>query len=334
MASSKRTGQLPEQPSGLRDWFAPVVGEGLSVVQSLEVLDTDLNRRLAFVRCMRHSLWDQNAQVDSLSSLKMRAERVTHTLNARLGIMDPSRPAAWFRPASTGSFGIFTRDMIADPMLPSYDVRELDRVEENVRRAWADRAENVRGWPVTPSVWGRLFALNHEFDARMKFAEPFAGIRLDTLPEKLPEDLSTPVLRGYLTNVRANLAEVRQMLDGIFGRIFLASEKMWLHQRKLAKSEPQPAGPQQWAEARRIRDDLRARREAQRTTYRYSNTISAALEALRLDRMPSDEQELRRRYLELARELHPDRNEGRDDEFKQIAQAYDILCKAVRGPYV
>jgi len=333
MAASKRSEQVNDASLGLRDWFAPVVGEGLSVIQSLDVLDADLSRRLAFVKCLRRSLWDQEGQIDSLSSLKSRAERITHTLNARLGITDPARPAAWFRPASTGSFGIFTRDMIADPMLPAYDLRELDRIEESVRRAWAERSETVRGWPVTPSVWGQLFALNHEFDTRMKFAEPFSGMRLDTLPEKLPEDLSTPILRGYLTNVRANIAEVRQILDGVFGRIFLASEKMWLHQRKLAKSETQPAGPQQWAEAKRIRDDLRARREAQRTTFRYSSTISAALDALRLDRMPADEHELRRRYLELARELHPDRNEGRDDEFKKVAQAYDILCKAVRGPY-
>jgi uncharacterized short protein YbdD (DUF466 family) len=155
-----------------------------------------------------------------------------------------------------------------------------------------------------------------------------AGLRLDQLPDTLPDRLGSALLRGFLNNVRAKAIEARSTLDILRNEMMAASDKLWEAMRQQAEARKGSRMHRHSETAQRAKDEFRDRRQSARARTYISESVRGAMQIMRLTELP-DSAQLKKRYLELARECHPDHHPGKDDEFKRLAEAYSFLSKRI-----
>jgi hypothetical protein len=104
---------------------------------------------------------------------------------------------------------------------------------------------------------------------------------------------------------------VRDRLNICFNQLWSACERFWVQQQKTLDEQKRKQN-QQSSQQRRSTEAV---------------LLHSDIEALRFMGFiarPSQEN-LRKRYLELAKTLHPDVNGGKDDSFKMLGKAYHRL---------
>jgi hypothetical protein len=322
-------------PGGIAvwDWFLPAIESDRTVRSSFEGVLQDLAHRVEFVQVLRDRLCDsESPDLDTISQLLKEVRFLKSSLQSRLGILSADRPAAWFRPSIAQSAGPFSQPIAREPMFFSHGAEDIPDIHQELENLWSTRSQPTSRWINSPTIWGLILGLNHRYESICRLhGKHCSGLRLDRLPESLPERLNSPILRGFLQNVRVKALEVRTALDQLYSDMFAASEKLWDSMRRQAEEQRGSRMYRHTETAQRAKDEFRERRQsaARARTILLSQPVLDALAIMRFTELP-DLQGLKRRYLELARELHPDHNPGKDDEFKKLGEAYTYLTRRIK----
>jgi hypothetical protein len=157
---------------------------------------------------------------------------------------------------------------------------------------------------------------------------PHDNLRLDVLPDNLPEKFESRALRAFLINVRNEISAIRFRLDGCFSQLMETSVRFWDYQKKHAPEAEQPSRRSQSNPAAdSVREEMRKRRATNQTHFLTPVDLNA-LKFMGFKDLPN-QVELRQRYIELAKKLHPDRFGGEDQSFKQLSISYNHLLERV-----
>jgi hypothetical protein len=168
-----------------------------------------------------------------------------------------------------------------------------------------------------------LLALNSQFSQLIQLPSPYEKLTLETLPDGLPDLMESRSLRAFLLNVRNEVYMVRRTLDSSFELLKAASEKLWASQAKATireKSAPHREQPEE------MREEFKRRRQQSRFDgdHRKAAERLESLKFMGFDTDPTPDA-LRRRYLMMAKSLHPDRPGGDEAAFKLLTIAYGRL---------
>ncbi len=323
------------------DWFIPAILSEGTVDSCLSAVLSDLNLRASFTQalktCFSGRASHHGKSIDSVTLIGEQARRLEKTLSFRLGLLRPERAAAWFRPIICGNMGPLMAEAIPDPIFSPYLEHSfsmsatVDNIVQGFSKCWNSRTMSF--FPLQsdqPSLWKMLLSLNAELEAAVKLPAPFEGLRLDVLPEGLPQKLESKLLKSFLLNVKREVLSTRKLLDECFERLWKVSESLWLHQKR---ADREVKKTQETADS--VRQEFKKRRRAGAYQFRHgghSGTISSpmfdldALQFMGFNEYPSIET-LRQRYLLMAKKLHPDRDGGSEEAFKMLNKVYRHLTK-------
>lgn len=311
-----------------RDWFLPAIESDAGVGGCLEAVIDELTSRAQFIHQIKQNL-DQKLPggSDTITSLSQKLRSLENTLRFRLGILRPERPQAWFRAPAVTTTGPFSSSVINEPVFCAYDPADIDKLQAELRRCWETSANKVYTFQDSGScLWRTLLALKWEHELICRMKAPHENLRLDVLPDNLPPRFESRALRAFLLNVRTEILAIRTRLDACFQQLMECSIRFWDHQRKHqpeADTAYSRRGQTNQA-ADSVREELR-RRRAQQAQFLTPGDINA-LKFMGFREMPN-QSELRQRYIELAKKLHPDRFGGEDQSFKQLSHSYNHLLE-------
>jgi hypothetical protein len=314
--------QAPE--TGTRDWFLAAIEARGSVAQCLGAVLRELETRTQFVEVVQKSLDESGTGADRVTLLGQRIKSLENTLRFRLGILRPERPGAWFRAPAATSTGPFASTLLAEPVFSFYKPMDVDQVRRGLRNSWERRS--IQSLPFEsgePCLWRTLIQLAEEFERINKLPAPFESFTLKSLPQGLPPVLESRALRAFLINVSAELQDAEKRLTNCHGDLMQASEKLWDYQKEQSKytfrreRERDRSGP-----ADDVRAEFKRRRQSARPLRSFRD--SEALRFMGFDDLPSFEL-LKSRYINLAKQFHPDRHGGDEAKFKLLTKAYSHL---------
>lgn len=318
-----------DAPAPPRDWFLPAIESDGSVAHCLDAVFAELTGRAAFVSALSSCLrGESNAGTDAVTELSQRLRGLENTLRFRLGILRPDRPAAWFRTPAATNAGPFQSSLLAEPVFGPYPPGDAARIRAGLEAAWREqRADALPFDDASSCLWRTLLTCRARQAQIARLPTPFAGLRLDELPDGLPPALESRALRAFLLNVRGEMLAVSDRLAACYAQLHATCAKLWDLQAEQERQTPPRQRPTNHA-ASDMRAELRRRRDQRRTFL-----APADIEALRFmgfEEAPSSA-DLRQRYLEMAKRLHPDRQQGSDAEFKALVNAYNRLTERL-GP--
>jgi len=334
-----------------KDWFISAVVSNGSVSDCLDAVAHELAAKQKFINAINSNLRSGlDDGTDNLTLLGKEVKELENTLRFRLGLLRPDRDAAWFRKAGHKDCGPFRSAMLTEAVFAPYRASEGEKIRTAIASCW--QLATITPIPFldeTPCLWRLLLLQKQRLNQLALLAEPFTALRLDELPDGLPADLESLALRAFLINVKAGFVSVRDRLQLCYDQLWTASEKFWQHQKLQSVQEksqnrakppparpaaPRPAGPRQ---ASRDRPPPPPEQESQHEPYDAGDfsdlnihSSFARMEALRFMgfRHAPTLETLRKRYLEMAKKLHPDHG-GSEDAFKRLARAYKDLVKSL-----
>ncbi len=341
--------QRPAAPldTGPRDWFVAAIECNGTVSDCLSAVLGELHSRAGFIQSLMASLESNGVRgVDAVTDLSQKIKGLENTLKFRLGILRPERPQAWFRAPAATSTGPFSATLIDEPVFASFDPWDADKVKRELYALWT--ARRAKGLPFKDDggcLWKTLLTFNADYKRLVDLPAPFHAFTLETLPDTLPVHLDSRALRAFLLNVRNEVRGARERLDLCFRQLREASERFWAFQLEHGATEPSPQrpfghtgasqhrGPSN-PQADSMREEFKRRRE--KTHQSQSQGARAILSGNDLDALrflgfedyPALEA-LRQRYLQLAKQYHPDRNGGNESAFKRLSSAYAHLMSRI-----
>jgi hypothetical protein len=335
VTTTVRDKQASLEATAPRDWFIAAIESDGTVASCLSAVLSELDARSHFVRVLRDSLDAHDPRgVDAVSDVGQRVRLLDRSLGFRLPMLSEEREGAWFRVAAMTSVGPFAGTLDTDPVLAPYDVAAVETVRRELVRAFEGRSAKLlpfaRG---TPCLWRTLVELAERLERIVALPAPFAHLRLDRLPDGLPESLDSRALRAFLLNVRSEILATRELLDGCYRELLATSERLFARQRDSVRERAREArSSEAHARANRaagdLREEMRRRREGAVAPggLLLGPDDLAALRFMGFRQMPSSA-DLRKRYLTMAKDLHPDRSSGSDTSFKLLVTAYNRLTE-------
>lgn len=321
---STRVATLP------RDWFLPAIESDKGVGGYLEAVIDELQSRAQFIHALKQNL-DQKlpSGLDSITNLSQKIRGLENTLRFRLGILRPERPQAWFRASAVTTAGPFSSTIINEPVFAPYEPFDVDKLQAELRKCWDASTNKVYTFQDSSScLWRTLLAMKWEHELICRLKAPFDDMRLDVLPDHLPARFESRALRAFLLNVRNEVQGLRLRLDHCYNQLIECSMRFWEYQKKHIFNAEQARSwrPQSNQTADSVREELRKRR-ANQAQFLTPGDINA-LRFMGFQDLPNHSQ-LRQRYIELAKKMHPDRFGGEDQSFKQLSQSYSHLLERI-----
>lgn len=284
------------------DWFLPAVTTAGSVDAGLKAVVDAEEQRLLFAKCLRHSLCFANpSRLDRISQLKIDLASLKKTLDHRLGMLRVDMAGAWFRESFPSQLGPFSSEVSLAPMLPQIAPHLARKARNEIVNLWETRHASSDLLPHGGYLWSRLLSCNARWAAINQMTEPFADLRLDELPEALPDILATTSLNAYLKRVAEAMKVTRSELNVAFHDFFKSTEDFLLGYYRRPSSAARPEQRRQGA----IADSLRF--------MNFTGTPSS--------------RELKKRYFELAKKLHPDAAGGDSQRFQMLTSHYKRILK-------
>jgi hypothetical protein len=325
------------------DWFLTAILNDGSVSSCLEAVISELDLRRAFVAALKNRLDPPTGtSVDAVTDLSNRLKPIENTLRARLPLLLPDRPGAWFRVPAARSGGPFSTSIVHEPVFAPYGSAPPQMVREALLSSWNAGAASVGVFRVgIRCLWLSLLELNARYKAinSIEVALPSGMVHrmmLDGLPDGLQDQLDCRSLRAFLGNVKMELISCRQRLDAC-KRDLLAASDLFFDQQ----SRPGRNRTGAWRDKADEFRDEQSRRRASTGSERAGAASSPGrdgglktardLEALRyfgFSEFPTQE-ELRKRYLDLAKRFHPDATTGHEEKFKMLSRVYEHLLQRV-----
>jgi len=340
--------QKPEGP-GSQDWFLPAMSRERPLRDCLQNVQRLGEQRLSFVRALSTNLCAYAGKSgDSLTELRRRLKEFEDTLSFRLPLLSAERSGAWFRAFNSHGVGPFPPALLTEPVMAPHPASSIPELRRALQKAFATRRVGVLPFsPATPSLWLHLLSLNQALEQVIVLPPPYADLRLDTAEAALAPELASDMLLSFLREVAASANAARATLDGLFGMLWESSCAFWRHygaEAALPRSAAATSRPQrrQPSPAHDKAQDFRDKAQDMRSQFRerrrtlgpkppYNLSDLTALRCMELETMPSRPQ-LRQRYLELARRLHPDLEGGNEDGFKALGRAYSHLSRRLSDP--
>ncbi len=315
------------------DWFLPAIFAEGSVGACLGAVVTELDRRRDFIVAVKARLDQANVgTADAVTDLGNRIKPLENTLRTRLPMLLPDRPGAWFRVSAARTSGPFATSLLHEPVFAPYGSAPNHLVRDGLVNAWIKSTTSVGVFRVgIRCLWLTLLELNARYRAINELDGIHSGLALDRLPEGLPEFLDSKSLRAFLGNVRNEMTGCRQRLDACYRDLLTASDAFFEAQTNAGSPSQAGARTAGWRDkAEEFRDEQsRRRNEAAQQRVGASVKTSRDIEALRyfgFNDFPAQD-ELRRKYLELARKYHPDSNTGHEEKFKTLSRVYEHLLQ-------
>ena len=220
-----------------QDWFLPAIQWDGGVDDCLGVVYKNLECRKEFIGCLRNSLAGLESDQDRASQLKTDLKELSDSLDFRLGVLSPTRIGAWFRPLVHQEKGPFPRTLLEEPVFLPFDSVQTALIKSQIATTWRNRRKNEISFKEKgPTLWGKLLNLNAEWESIARLDKPFDDLRLNELPEGLPDELESAALRRFLENVRDALIESREILDSNYEQLWSASLPFWEAKKKQVDS--------------------------------------------------------------------------------------------------
>lgn len=331
MMSKEQTTESSTQVSAAslpRDWFLPAIESDADVGGCLDAVITELQSRAQFIHAIKVNL-DQKLPngTDTITSLGQKIRGMENTLRFRLGILRPERPQAWFRAPAVTTAGPFSSTVINEAVFAPFIVADADKLKNELSKCFETGSNKVYNFQDgSPCLWRTLLTLKWEHELICRLKAPFDLLRLDVLPEQLPATFDSRALRAFLLNVKNEIVGIRLRLDGCFQQLMETSIRFWEHQKTLrVDADPSAARKSQSNPAAdSVREELRKRRATQ-AQFLTPGDLNA-LKFMGFRELPN-QSDLRQRYIELAKKLHPDRFGGEDQSFKQLSVSYNHLLE-------
>ncbi len=308
-----------------QDWFISAITHQGSVDASLATVQGELFRRQDFITAIRANLAGELGRDDAVTELASKIRGFENTLRSRLGLLSADRPAAWFRATPVNSHGPFQSAVLTEPVFTQYDPFLVDELAELLKKSWFDQNADLSTiLPEGPCLWRLLFSYKKRYEKIVGLTALGTNFRLDELPDGLPLDLDCRSLRAFLLNVRTELKTTSLKLEQCFQDLFSKSEELFQLHRQQRRERPQHSYKKT---AEQIRDEFSRRRsEVQRI---LSPNDIRALSFMGFDELPLPDV-LKRRYIAMAKDLHPDRQSGDESRFKSLVSAYNHLCQRLQ----
>jgi hypothetical protein len=301
------------------DWFDLLPGQQ-SPEDSLAKIAADLEFKQRFVAKLREKF---QGEADPLLILSAKSMAMEKTLKFRLTILRPERPGAWFRAPLAANVGPFSSAIISEPIFCRYGTAKLSLLKSAIRSAWAKGdSKDIPFEEDTRCLWKTLIESKKHWNE----IDQLGHYQLTELNDDLPPQLESANLRAFLLQTQVRLLDLRVRLDNCFSELWRASEKFWAYQEKTGGlgqdryREANDKSHQQRAEE--VRQSFRDRRAKAASSFQKAERD--ALSFMGFHAMP-DTCGLKRRYIELAKKLHPDCNGGEDSGFKKLNAVYRQL---------
>lgn len=297
------------------DWFLPAIEFDGSVSDCLTVVYRQEEARLYFVKALKVALCSQQGDCsDAINFLRQQVLRLKKSCDLRLGVLARAQNSAWFRTVTTAEWGPFPGEIHKEAIFTEFSPEKAKKLRNELVEAWQDRSTHVPSLPEGDCLWRRLLTLNSHWIEICQLREPYRDLRLDELPEALPDDLSCRSLEAFLSKVRGVVDMSRQELDRCFHQLFTASEEFLL---SYYRPRQQGSGERQ------------ERRQSASARSAQDKVLERSLDFMDFAHTP-DTQVLRRRYLELAKGCHPDMSGGDESRFKDLNFHYNRILKAIQ----
>lgn len=311
-----------------RDWFLPAIESDADVGGCLDAVISELQSRAQFIHAIKSNL-DQKLPggADTITGLGQKLRGLENTLRFRLGILRPERPQAWFRAPAVTTAGPFSSTVINEAVFAPFNPADADKLKNELLKCFESGSNKIYSFQDSSScLWRTLLTLKWEHELICRLKSPFEHLRLDVLPDGLPAKFESRALRAFLLNVKNEIIGIRLRLDACFQQLMETSVRFWEYQ-KTQRVEPDSHGTrksQSNPAADSVREELRKRRATQ-AHFLTPGDINA-LKFMGFRELPN-QSDLRQRYLELAKKLHPDRFGGEDHSFKELSVSYNHLLE-------
>ncbi|MBQ49950.1 MAG: hypothetical protein CMP10_21400 [Zetaproteobacteria bacterium] len=310
-----------------KDWFVDAIGEGITVENSLRNAIKTEEKRVSFLKSLQVNLCTYRGKSsDSITELSRRVNDLDVTLNFRIGLLNPVRSGAWFRESMSSQAGPFTTRVLSEPVFAPFESHQVEGMKNIIRQSW--NSGKMKMLPFTkqgPCLWLTLLELNQCWESLAKLDSPWQNFRLDEVGV-LPEELQSPYLEIYLHNVEKNIKSVKVELDACFNLLWKASSEFWDH---FAKKNNYRSSARSTHEQRQKFKERRKSysHRSHATRYNYGHDDSA-LKFMEFAELPSLDQ-LKKRYRDLARVMHPDLAGGNGDAFNELHRSYTYLYQKI-----
>ncbi|NRA65483.1 MAG: J domain-containing protein [Pseudobacteriovorax sp.] len=295
----------------MTDWFLPAVQHSGSVKDCLEVVIRIEDERAIFTKSLSRSLCDGSGLYsDAITATISRLVDLRKTLDLRLGLMLPDSHQAWFR-ENTAELGPFPGNVNSAPLLFEFAPSQALKIRNELLSLWKLGTSSSQVIPAGSTLWSQLLMLNESFEKTCQLAPPFDDLRLDELPESLPDHLSTPALLAFLNRVQVLAVDARESLNTVFQKFFHQTE---IFLRNYHKQHSQYYRKQQQNRHSAVGSKPLA--------------LQSSLQFMNFQGVP-DLKALKRRYFELAKTYHPDAPRGNSDRFQTLRDHYNRIAASL-----
>lgn len=329
---------------GAHDWFYPAMSHRGSLASSLDlVLETE-KAKYFFIEALKQNLCvPVQFGSDAISCLRSNIQRLKRSIDLRADDLLGLEAEHWLMPLTASHDHLISGKILRDPVCLSFEPIKAKALQLEIKTAWLNSSDQVSFWPKeSRCLWLNLLAFNKNFDDICSLKHPFDDLRLDELPEGLPDDISCESLQTFLSRTRGALNAARKDLDRCFETLWKLSEPFFDRSFSQACSNRSRYDMPQGDRSKQQHQDYHTSRRWSESGYKRSSKADydafsqkgafgelKALSFMGFTELPSHD-ELRRRYHALARKFHPDCQNGSDDAFRQLVAHYKQLrplCK-------
>ncbi len=258
------------------DWFEPAFLSAASIPLALDRVLCIEESKVHFTRCLRAALCNPVPHgPDRIAALSQDIKLLQQTFQHRLGILAIDRPQAWFRHSSTAERGPFAVAVFEEPVFARFDDCRAVAVRHLLPELWRNRQVSCADYDPALSLWGRLLQLNRRLEQINQLPAPFSDVRLDELPEAIPDELQSPALHKFGSQIAQRMKSCQRELDACYEQLWGRSESFLyaLHIQYLSNKARQQQRQHQEAGARqRQKSDARSDRQDTGSRYRDSRT--------------------------------------------------------------
>lgn len=309
-----------------QDWFGAAVIESGSVEHCLDAVEKLLKERMELLSQIRKALVPaKDKSSDRLTKFGKALAPLEQTIMARVEVLRPERPQAWFRAPSVTTAGPFQSAHIQCPVFGKFNLQDIDAVKKSIKTSWSKGDVGALKFSAKGSLWGELVTAKARYEKIIRLSGKFENFSLKNLPENIEDIHLTDSLKAFLRNVRFEVLNLNSRLENLFEILWDTSEKFWDYQQnELSKNKSFKFFAK---DASKVRDAFKKRRQNTANTPSKKSKQQAALSLMGFSTLPSMN-ELKKKYRELARAYHPDAG-GDEAKFKQLTESYSLLVKKI-----
>ena len=276
--------------------------------------------KLQFAQALHTALANPIPQApDRISLFQEDIRTLDKTLRLRLSLLPLDRPQSWFRTSPPMDKNPITSTVFRDPIFLAFEDQHAETIKKALPMLWQSKSLGSEFYDPGFSLWGRLLKMNLHLSRLNQMASPFQDILFEDMPEAIPDELMTPSLQLFGTQLASRIKACQRDLESCYRFLWARSESFLAAQslqhlamraRTTRGARPEAEGSESFVPKRRL------------------GPLEEALQFMSFSRLPNFE-DLRSRYRSMAQSLHPDRG-GNEERFKLLSVHYQALLKQLQ----